>query len=38
NIISAGKLKIRSKEWAALGVPLGLILMVVYFVILFVIL
>jgi predicted cation transporter len=38
NIISAGKLKITSSEWAKLGVPLGLILMVIYFVILFVIL
>lgn len=34
NIISAGKLKIGSKEWARLGVPLGLTLMVIYFVIL----
>ncbi len=32
NIISAGKLGISSKEWAKLGVPLGLILMAVYFV------
>lgn len=32
NIISAGKLNITSKEWARLGVPLGLILMVLYFV------
>jgi predicted cation transporter len=38
NIISAGKLKITSSEWAKLGVPLGLSLMVIYFVILFVIL
>lgn len=34
NIISAGKLRIRSGEWAALGVPLGLAVMAVYFVIL----
>jgi len=34
NIITAGKLNIRSKEWARFGVPLGSILMVVYFVIL----
>lgn len=34
NIISAGKLKITSSEWAKLGVPLGLILMVIYFIIL----
>jgi len=32
NIISAGKLGITSKEWARLGVPLGLILMGLYFV------
>jgi predicted cation transporter len=32
NIISAGKLGITSKEWARLGVPLGLIAMVIYFV------
>lgn len=32
NIISANKLGITSKEWARLGVPLGLILMLAYFV------
>ena len=32
NIISAGKLGISSKEWAKLGVPLGLVLMGIYFV------
>jgi predicted cation transporter len=31
NIVSAGKLKIRSRQWAAIGVPLGLVLMLVYF-------
>ena len=31
NIISAGKLKIKSSEWAKIGVPLGLIVMAVYF-------
>jgi len=36
NIISAGKLGITSKEWARLGVPLGLISMGIYFVIIFV--
>jgi predicted cation transporter len=36
NIISAGKLKIKSSEWIALGVPLGIAMMVVYYVILFV--
>jgi len=37
NIISAGKLKITSREWAKLGMPLGLTTMVLYYVILFVI-
>ncbi|MFA4877274.1 MAG: DUF1646 family protein [Methanoregula sp.] len=36
NIISAGKLGITSKEWAEVGVPLGVVLMLVFFVILFV--
>lgn len=36
NIISAGKLRIRSREWATLGVPLGLALMALYFVVLFI--
>lgn len=31
NIISAGKLKIKSSEWAKFGIPLGLITMVIYF-------
>jgi len=35
NIISAGKLDITSKEWAKLGVPLGLVSMGIYFVIIF---
>ena len=35
NIVSASKLKISSKEWAAWGVPLGLIVMVFFFIILF---
>ncbi len=35
NIISAGKLGITSKEWARLGVPLGLVTMFIYFIILF---
>ena len=34
NIITAGKLKISSREWARLGMPLGLLVMTVYFVIL----
>jgi len=37
NIISAGKLDITSKEWARLGIPLGLVSMGIYFIILFVI-
>ena len=36
NIISAGKLGITSKEWARLGVPLGLVAMAIYFVVIFV--
>jgi predicted cation transporter len=32
NIICAGKLKIKSKEWIAVGVPLGAVAMGVYFV------
>ncbi len=35
NIISAGKLDIGSREWASIGVPLGLVVMAVYYVILF---
>lgn len=34
NIISAGKLKISSREWARVGVPLGLAMLVIYFIIL----
>lgn len=37
NIISASKLHIGSREWAILGVPLGLAVMLVYFAILFII-
>jgi predicted cation transporter len=36
NIISAGKLGITSSEWARLGVPVGLALNAVYFVVVFV--
>jgi predicted cation transporter len=36
NIIAAGKMGITSKEWARYGVPLGFVLLVIYFVILFV--
>jgi predicted cation transporter len=37
NIITATELKIKSREWAAVGVPIGLILMFIYFIIVFVI-
>jgi predicted cation transporter len=36
NIISASKLGITSKEWAKLGLPLGLVSMILYFLELFV--
>jgi predicted cation transporter len=36
NIIAAGKLEITSKEWARKGVPLGLVLMLCFFGILFI--
>ncbi len=32
NIIAASKLKIKSKEWAKIGVPLGLVFLIIYFV------
>jgi predicted cation transporter len=32
NIISAGKLKIKSKEWIAVGVPVGIATMIIYFI------
>jgi len=36
NIISAGKMKIKSKEWMKLGIPLGLCLLIVYYAVLFI--
>ncbi len=36
NIISAGKLGISSSEWAKLGIPMGLVLNALYFVVVFV--
>jgi predicted cation transporter len=30
NIISVGKLKIKSSEWIALGVPLGIAMIMIY--------
>lgn len=35
NIISAGKLNIKSREWAKIGLPLGITLMLIYFVVIF---
>lgn len=35
NIISAGKLNIKSREWAKIGLPIGLSLLAVYFLIIF---
>ncbi|ERI89733.1 hypothetical protein HMPREF1982_04424 [Clostridiales bacterium oral taxon 876 str. F0540] len=37
NIISAGKLRIKSSEWIKLGLPLGIVMMVVYYIVIFVI-
>jgi predicted cation transporter len=36
NIISAGKIGITSKEWAKIGIPVGIVTMIIYFVIIFV--
>ncbi len=36
NIISAGKLKIKSKEWAKFGIPVGLVTLTIYCILLFV--
>jgi predicted cation transporter len=36
NIISAGKLKITSSEWAKLGVIMGLVLNAIFFIVIFV--
>ncbi|MDI9480459.1 MAG: DUF1646 family protein, partial [Bacillota bacterium] len=35
NIIAASKLRISSTEWAKVGVPFGLVVMVIFYVILF---
>lgn len=35
NIVSADKLKISSSEWAKFGIPFGLVIMVIYYIILF---
>ncbi|MCJ7516082.1 MAG: DUF1646 domain-containing protein [Dehalococcoidia bacterium] len=34
NIVAAGRLKINMKEWAVIGVPIGLVIMIIYFVVL----
>jgi predicted cation transporter len=31
NIVAAGRLKINMREWAIIGVPIGLVIMVIYF-------
>ena len=36
NIVAAGRMKIRMKEWAKVGIPVGLAVMAVYYVILFI--
>lgn len=37
NIIAAGKLEISSKEWAKIGLPIGLLFMLAYFIVLMII-
>lgn len=34
NIVAAGRLKISMREWAVLGIPIGLVLLTIFFVIL----
>lgn len=34
NIVAAGRLRIGSREWAKVGIPLGLVLMIIYYIIL----
>jgi predicted cation transporter len=34
NIVAAGRLKINMKEWAVIGVPMGIVILVVYFIVL----
>jgi len=36
NIVAAGRLKISMREWAVLGIPIGMVIMVVFFMILWV--
>ncbi len=35
NIVAAGRLKINMREWARLGVPFGLALLIIYFIVLY---
>jgi len=34
NIVAAGRLRINMKEWAVVGVPIGLVIMAIYFIVL----
>lgn len=34
NIVAAGRLKISMKEWGVIGVPIGLVILIVYFLVL----
>jgi predicted cation transporter len=34
NIVSASRLKISMKEWAVIGIPVGLVTMIIYFLVL----
>jgi predicted cation transporter len=34
NIVAANRLRISMKEWAVLGVPIGMVIMIIFFVIL----
>jgi predicted cation transporter len=34
NIVAAGRLKISMKEWAVIGIPMGLVILIIFFVIL----
>ena len=36
NIISAGKLNIKSRDWAKIGLPLGIVLLLIYFIVIFI--
>jgi predicted cation transporter len=34
NIVAAGRLKISMKEWAVIGIPIGMVIMAIYFIVL----